>query len=45
MLFQVGEIVLGYKVSSKGLEGDKAKKEIKNLPPSINVKDIKSFLG
>ena len=39
-------IILGHKVSSKGLEVDKAKVEtIENLPPPISVKGIRSFLG
>src|SRR3954463_2023195 len=39
-------VVLGYKVSSKGLEVDPAKIEvIEKLPPPLNVKGIRSFLG
>ena len=39
-------IVLGHKVSGKGIEVDKVKIEtIKKLPPSTSVKGIKSFLG
>nr|GEV66282.1 hypothetical protein [Tanacetum cinerariifolium] len=39
-------IVLGYKVSCKGLEVDKAKIDvIAKLPPPTNVKAVKSFLG
>ncbi|XP_049405201.1 uncharacterized protein LOC125868635 [Solanum stenotomum] len=39
-------IVLGHKVSQKGLEVDKAKIEvIEKLPPPILVKCIRSFLG
>ena len=39
-------VILGHKVSSKGLEVDKAKVEtIENLPPPISVKGIRSFLG
>ena len=39
-------IILGHKVSSKGLEVDKAKVgSIENLPPPISVKGIRSFLG
>jgi len=39
-------IVLGYKVSKKGIEVDPAKIEvIAKLPPPINVTDIRSFLG
>ncbi|GAU40559.1 hypothetical protein TSUD_367620 [Trifolium subterraneum] len=45
--FMVKEgIVLGHKVSSKGIEVDQAKIEvIKDLPPPINVKGMRSFLG
>ncbi|GJV01875.1 reverse transcriptase domain-containing protein [Tanacetum coccineum] len=40
------EIVLGHKVSKAGLEVDKAKIAlISKLPPSTNVKGIRSFLG
>ncbi|GJT87733.1 reverse transcriptase domain-containing protein [Tanacetum coccineum] len=39
-------IVLGHKVSSEGLEVNKAKiNVISKLPPSTNVKGIRSFLG
>ncbi|GKG07454.1 reverse transcriptase domain-containing protein [Tanacetum coccineum] len=39
-------IVLGHKVSSKGLEVDKAKVYvIAKLPPPTNVKAVRSFLG
>ncbi|GJY58087.1 reverse transcriptase domain-containing protein [Tanacetum coccineum] len=39
-------IVLGHKVSSAGLEVDKAKIDvITKLPPSANVKAVRSFLG
>lgn len=39
-------ILLGHKISSKGIEVDKAKVEvIEKLPPSLNVKGIISFLG
>jgi len=39
-------IVLGYKVSQKGLEVDKAKIEvIEKLPLPISVKGVRSFLG
>ncbi|KAL8125012.1 hypothetical protein AgCh_012617 [Apium graveolens] len=39
-------IILGHKVSSKGLELDKAKVGvIENLPPPISIKGIRSFLG
>ncbi|XP_062080955.1 uncharacterized protein LOC133785755 [Humulus lupulus] len=45
--FMVKEgIVLGHKVSSKGIEVDRAKiSTIKNLPPPVSVKGIRSFLG
>ncbi|MCQ7416389.1 RNA-directed DNA polymerase, partial [Salmonella enterica] len=45
--FMVKEgIVLGHKVSEKGLEVDKAKiSAIEQLPPPINVKGVRSFLG
>ncbi|GKB08641.1 reverse transcriptase domain-containing protein [Tanacetum coccineum] len=45
--FMVKEgIVLGHKVSGAGLEVDKAKIDvISKLPPSTNVKGIRSFLG
>ena len=39
-------IVLGHKISRKGIEVDKAKIEvIDNLPIPVNVKGIQSFLG
>ncbi|KAL4302322.1 hypothetical protein GQ457_10G009070 [Hibiscus cannabinus] len=39
-------IVLGHKISSKGMEVDKAKFEvISKLPPPTTVKGIRSFLG
>jgi soluble cytochrome b562 len=39
-------IVLGHLVSERGIEVDKAKIEvIKQLPPPVNVKGIRSFLG
>ena len=39
-------IVLGHRVSSKGIEVDRAKiATIEKLPPPKNVKGIKSFLG
>ena len=39
-------VVLGYIVSGKGLEVDKAKVEvIQNLPLPSTVIDLKSFLG
>ena len=45
--FMVQEgIVLGHKVSKKGIEVDKAKiKVIEKLPPPSSVKGIRSFLG
>ncbi|XP_071928190.1 uncharacterized protein [Coffea arabica] len=45
--FMVKEgIVLGHKISSKGIEVDQAKIEvIEKLPPPSNVKGIRSFLG
>ncbi|XP_014511522.1 uncharacterized protein LOC106770213 [Vigna radiata var. radiata] len=45
--FMVTEgIVLGHKISSKGIEVNKAKVEvIEKLPPPSNVKEIRSFLG
>ncbi|MCI09112.1 reverse transcriptase, partial [Trifolium medium] len=45
--FMVTEgIVLGHKISFKGIEVDKAKVEvIEKLPPPVNVKGIRSFLG
>ncbi|KAK8574570.1 hypothetical protein V6N12_062260 [Hibiscus sabdariffa] len=45
--FMVNEgTILGHKISSKGIEVDKANVEvIEKLPPPINVKGIKSFLG
>ena len=39
-------VVLGYLVSKKGIEVDKAKVElIEGLPPPTSVKGIRSFLG
>ena len=39
-------IVLGHKVSARGIEVEKAKIEvIEQLPPPTNVKGIRSFLG
>jgi hypothetical protein len=39
-------IVLGHKISEKGIKVDKAKIEvIDQLPPPTNVKGIRSFLG
>ncbi|XP_070010603.1 uncharacterized protein [Nicotiana sylvestris] len=45
--FMVQEgIVLGHKVSSKGIKVDRAKVDvIAKLPPPTSVKEIKSFLG
>ncbi|GJT14431.1 reverse transcriptase domain-containing protein [Tanacetum coccineum] len=45
--FMVKErVVLGHKVSSAGLEVDKAKIDvISKLPPPINIKSIRRFLG
>ena len=45
--FMVNEgIVLGHKISAKGIEVDKAKIDvIEKLPPLVNVKGIRSFLG
>ncbi|XP_050876307.1 uncharacterized protein LOC127080012 [Lathyrus oleraceus] len=45
--FMVREgIVFGHKISYKGIEVDQAKVEvISKLPPSVNEKDIRSFLG
>jgi len=38
-------IVLGRKISHKGIEVDKAKVEvIEKLPPPVNIKEIKIFL-
>ena len=39
-------IVLGHVISRRGIEVDKAKVElISKLPPPINVKGIRNFLG
>ena len=45
--FMVREgIVLGHLLSERGIEVDKAKIEvIEQLPPPVNVKGIRSFLG
>ena len=45
--FMVREgIVLGHRVSERGIEVDRAKIEvIKQLPPPMNVKGVRSFLG
>lgn len=41
-----GGVVLGHKISSKGLEVDRAKVEvIEKLPPPTNIKGVRSFLG
>ena len=39
-------IVLGHKISKKGIEVDRAKTStIENLPPPVSVKGVRSFLG
>ena len=45
--FMVREgIVLGHLVSERGIEVDRAKIEVnEQLPPSVNIKGIRSFLG
>ena len=45
--FMVTEgIVLGHKISNRGIEVDRAKVEVtEKLPPPANVKAIRSFLG
>jgi len=45
--FMVKEgLVLGHKKSTKGIEVDQAKIEvIEKLPPPINIKGVRSFLG
>ena len=45
--FMVKEgIVLGHRVSAKGIEVDRAKVEvIERLPPPISIKGLRSFLG
>ena len=45
--FMVKEgIVLGHRISEKGIEVDQAKVEvIQRLPPPISVKGVRSFLG
>ena len=45
--FMVQEgIVLGHKISARGIEVDKAKIDvIEKLPPPVNVKGVRSFLG
>ena len=44
--FMVQEgIVLGHKISAKGIEVDRAKIDvIEKLPPPLNVKGVRSFL-
>jgi len=43
----IGEgIMLGHKISEKGIEVDKGKVEvIKKLPSPTNIKGVRSFLG
>ena len=45
--FMVQEgIVLGHKISARGIEVDKTKIDvIEKLPPPVNVKGVRSFLG
>lgn len=44
-MVQVG-IVLGHKVSAKGIEVDRAKIEVmEKLPPPLNVKEVRGFLS
>ena len=39
-------IVLGHRISEKGIEVDRAKVEvIERLPPPISVKGVRSFFG
>jgi hypothetical protein len=39
-------VVLGHKISSEGMEVDRAKVEvIEKLPPPTNIKGVRSFLG
>jgi len=39
-------IVLRHKISIKGIEADKAKIDVfEKLPPPVNVKGVRSFLG
>ena len=39
-------IILGHRISEKGIEVDRAKVEvIKRLPPPISIKGVRSFLG
>lgn len=40
------EVVSGHMISAKGIEVDRAKiKVIEKLPPPVNVKGVRSFLG
>ena len=40
------DIVLGYRISDKGIEVDRAKvRVVERLPPPISVKGVRSFLG
>jgi len=40
------DIILGHKISERGMEVDKEKVEIiEKLPPPMNVKGIRIFLG
>ena len=40
------EIVLGHVVSKRGIEVNRAKVElIEKLPPPVNIKGIRSFMG
>ncbi len=39
-------VVLGHRISERGIEVDRAKIEvIDQLPPPVNIKGIRSFLG
>ena len=39
-------IVLGHRISEKGIEVDRAKVEVlERLPPPISIKGVRSFLG
>lgn len=39
-------VILGHKISAKGIEMDKAKiKVITKLPPPTSIKGMRSFLG
>ena len=45
-LYGTEGIVLGHRISARGIEIDKAKIEaIEKLPPPTSVKGIRSFLG